>query len=234
MPVALLMAWTWFRDRLPEPPRVVLITLAPGGLTVIPILIVQTVIAAVLGIPFPPERFRDALFLSFIIAAVVEECFKYLVLARYSARHSAFDEPYDGIVYGVAASLGFACVENLGCVLTESPNGAAAAFGVALMRALLAVPLHGACGALMVICMGIARFKHQQGRAGWTLLGLLAAIGLHGTYNSLLFAPPTIAESEEDPIMLLGMAGAAALVAAARVVVAIGAAWLRGQQAKRA
>ena len=38
---------------------------------------------------------------------------KYLVLRWYNYPHDEFDEPYDGIMYAVAASLGFAAIENV-------------------------------------------------------------------------------------------------------------------------
>ena len=50
---------------------------------------------------------------SFIRAAFVEEIFKAIVIVFYCTRKSAFDEPMDGIIYGVAASLGFAAYENI-------------------------------------------------------------------------------------------------------------------------
>ena len=72
---------------------------------------------------------------AFFGASIPEESFKYLVLTRYAMRRSSFDEPMDGLVYGVAASLGFATFEN---ILYVSGGG----LGVAVLRALTAVPLH--------------------------------------------------------------------------------------------
>ena len=36
-----------------------------------------------------------------------------MVLVFYCTRKSAFDEPMDGIIYGVAVSLGYAAYENI-------------------------------------------------------------------------------------------------------------------------
>jgi hypothetical protein len=120
-----------------------------------------------------------------VVAAAVEEGFKFLVLWFYSARHDAFDEPMDGIVYGVAASLGFAALENVGYVLATDLLGAGASTAAA--RAVTAVPAHAAFGVLMGACIGVAKFAGHRQRF-WLLLGLAGAIGLHGLYNFGLFS----------------------------------------------
>ena len=62
-----------------------------------------------------------------------------------------FDEPLDGVVYGVAVALGFATLENLLFV-------ARLGLGVAWMRALFAVPAHALFGATMGYYAGRAKF----------------------------------------------------------------------------
>ena len=85
------------------------------------------------------------------VKPIPEETFKYLVLTRYSARHRAFDEPMDGIVYGAVASLGFAALENLLYVGSGD-------LGTAVARAATAVPGHAFTGAIMGYYVGQARF----------------------------------------------------------------------------
>ena len=58
------------------------------------------------------------IFDSFIRAAFVEEFFKACVIIFYCTRKTAFDEPMDGVIYGIAASLGFAAYENIDYVLS--------------------------------------------------------------------------------------------------------------------
>ena len=50
---------------------------------------------------------------AFIGVAFVEEGLKFIVLKFYSYNISDFNEPYDGIVYSVCISLGFATIENI-------------------------------------------------------------------------------------------------------------------------
>lgn len=70
----------------------------------------------------------------------------------------------DGIIYAVAASLGFATVENIAYVLEGG-------FAVGVLRAVLSVPGHAFFGALMGFYMGVA--KHAStGQARWLAYGL--------------------------------------------------------------
>lgn len=227
LPVAILLVWTVRRDRLPEPPRVVLATFALGALTTIPILIVNVLLVLLLGFPEEPDSLASSLVIAFISAAYVEELFKFAVIAGYAARHDAFDEPYDGIVYGVAASLGFAMVENVLYVF-QSEDFVSRAI-TAAMRAVLSIPLHANCGALIGLGIGIARGKRGVARSGWILGGLVGAIVLHGTYNSFAFASET-PEFVDRGLETLGVIGVLATAALGAAVVALAAARLRRDQ----
>jgi len=228
LPVVLILLWTMRRDRLPEPPKVVLITFLLGALSTIPILIVNVVLVAGFGFPEEPTTLADALLISFVSAALVEEAFKFAVLYGYSAQHDAFDEPYDGIVYGVSASLGFAFVENLLYVFVYSET-----FGeqllTAALRAVLAIPLHANCGAIMGFCIGIARFSRGGQRLGWIVAGLLGAIALHGVYDAFLFGG-AIPEAVERGLDWLGSVGAIVVAATGAACAALAAARLRRDQ----
>jgi len=232
VPIAVILAWTWWRDRLPEPPRVVLATFLLGGLATIPILVAEWGMMAMLGLKGMPTTLVQAVLMSFLVAALVEEAFKLVVLTRYSATHCAFDEPYDGVVYGVAASLGFACVENVMYVLGANEAGFVAGAVVATARTLTAVPMHMCCGAIMGVCIGIAKFKGGDARRAWGIGGFLAAIALHGTYDTFAFAGP-VAAQEDNPGLALAALGGVILTTIAGVALSVGgAAWLRSAQRK--
>ena len=81
------------------------------------------------------------------VAAIPEEFVKLAILVGYNMRHHAFDEPMDGIVYGVVASLGFATLENMLFVFEGG-------ISVAVSRAFTAVPLHAFVGAIMGYYVG--------------------------------------------------------------------------------
>jgi RsiW-degrading membrane proteinase PrsW (M82 family) len=224
LPVALIMLWVYCRDRLREPRRVVLITMALGGVIAIPVLLVQFPVSIMLGLEFDmvPATVAQALGLAFIVAALVEEGFKFGVLRFYSARHDAFDEPFDGIVYGVAASLGFALVENVLYVAGSMMEGGfVGGLTVAIARAILAVPLHASCGVIMGACIGLGHFGRG---AWWSVLGVVLAVVVHGTYDTFIFAtevPTVAANGTLSAVLLLGVPVTALLgVAVAGVVIA--------------
>ena len=156
------------------------------------------------------------------MAALVEESLKLAVLGRYSARHDAFDEAFDGIVYGVAASLGFAAAENLLYVLQHG-------FGTAIARALMAVPMHAACGVLMGSCIGIGRFARRLGVA-WSIAGFVGAVLLHGTYDAFLFTGQVFSEADRDGPAAACVAGALATLLLGGGACALGIARMRRDQ----
>ena len=224
LPVALIMLWVYCRDRLREPRRVVLITMALGCAITIPVLLVQFPVSIMLGLEFDmvPATVAQAVGLAFIVAALVEEGFKFGVLRFYSARHDAFDEPFDGIVYGVAASLGFALVENVLYVAGSMMEGGfVGGMTVAIARAILAVPLHASCGVIMGACIGLGHFGRG---AWWSVLGVVLAVAVHGTYDTFIFAaevPTVAANGTLSAVLLLGVPVTALLgVAVAGVVIA--------------
>ena len=196
MPVLIIMIWVFFRDKLREPKSVVLLTMLFGALATIPIVIIEFPLSLLFGVGIDSQihTLWQAVGISFVVAAFVEESFKFGVLRLYSARHSAFNEPFDGIVYGIAASLGFALVENIMYVFGSMYEGGfAGGFFVAITRALFAVPMHAACGVIMGACIGLSRFG---GGVKWTFSGIVLAIVIHGTYDTFLFSMevPEIAE----------------------------------------
>ncbi len=203
-PVFLILLWVQRRDRLPEPAKVVWLTLLFGGLMTLPIIVVELAGASTLGIGDEAGSYGEAALDAFVIAALVEEVGKFIVLWFYCARHSEFDEPLDGIVYGVAASMGFALVENLMYVLgNEQPMVTAA------VRAITAVPMHAFCGVIMGTCIGIAKFQPPQ-RPLWIALGLGGAIGVHGLYDFGLFGSVYGASIEHLPGVAFGILGSIA------------------------
>lgn len=124
------------------------------------------------------QLFLGALF----IVGVVEESAKFAVVRLYSYNRREFDEPYDGIMYSVAAALGFATVENVFYVLD-------AGLGAGILRGLLAVPSHAFYGVLLGYFLGEAKFAPTRRRTvGLSLLGLGLAVVAHGVYDFMVFA----------------------------------------------
>lgn len=72
---------------------------------------------------------------NFVVVALVEEVCKFIVLLWLTRKNKEFNSLFDGLIYSVFVSLGFAALEN---VLYVFDGG----IMVAVLRAVLAVPGH--------------------------------------------------------------------------------------------
>lgn len=116
---------------------------------------------------------------AFIVVALTEEYCKYFMLRRYAYTRRDFDEPFDGIIYSVMVSMGFATIENVGYVFQ---HGA----GTGIVRMFLSVPAHGCFAVLMGYYVGLAKFKTLNAPA-LRMYGLALAVLFHGLYDCFLF-----------------------------------------------
>lgn len=123
------------------------------------------------------------LFQSFVLAGLIEEAAKWVMIVTAVYHWDEFDEPLDGVVYGVAVALGFATLEN---VLYIAGRGLDVAWG----RALFAVPAHALFGGTMGYYAGRTKFDRALSRrsALWRdhALCLTLPMLFHGTYNYAL------------------------------------------------
>lgn len=120
----------------------------------------------------------DLALYAFGMVALIEEGSKYFFIRYFLYTHKEFNEPFDGIIYAVMVSMGFATLENLFYVFDGG-------VGTAIMRMFTAVPAHATFAILMGFFLGKAKFQHRK--PGYGLIGLLAATILHGAYDYFLF-----------------------------------------------
>lgn len=193
VPSLVLMWYFHTRDKFPEPAKVIWATFGWGVFIVIPVLMVAVPLDGVseaIANPYVKGFAR-----AFLEAAIPEETFKMLVVLLYCARHSAFDEPMDGLVYGVAASLGFATLEN---ILYVSSGG----LSVAVARAFTAVPGHAMLGAIMGFYIGQAQFNPEQ-RKSLLWRAWFIPVLFHGLYDFPLLA---LREGVPMEVLMVGLA----------------------------
>ena len=141
LPVILLCFYIYKKDINKEPKGMLTKIFIFGMLICIPVIILELLVGSVID----PQESDSIIYIfigTFISIAFIEELFKWFVVRGFGYNSKNFDEIYDVIVYAVFASLGFACLENIGYVVQ---NG----FGVAVLRALLSVPGHMCDGVLM-------------------------------------------------------------------------------------
>ncbi len=207
-------------DRLdakrPEPRSTLRRVALAGGLSAIPVILVDLLLKAVGpgGGENPPATYGEAFYLAFVVAALPEEAAKMLAMLLFAWRRPEFDERMDGITYGARAGLGFAMVENVAYLLLL-PASLGDYVALFLGRAVLAVPGHATWGAIMGYFAAIRRFDRRgPGIVG----GYLIAALLHGIYDVWLFSAP-VAVADGHTWMALGVAGVPVVAYAVPVVV---------------
>ncbi|MBW4082857.1 glutamic-type intramembrane protease PrsW [Paenibacillus sp. S150] len=169
-----LLTFFYLKDKYDQEPfHMVLKVFLLGLLIVFPIMIIQR--GLVLGLNGGP--YVD----SFLISSGVEECLKWFVLYHMIYNHTEFDEPYDGILYAVAISLGFATIENVMYAWYSH-----ASLGSMFMRALLPVSGHAMFGVVMGYHMGRAKFSGGVKTRGRLFISLLLPWLWHGIYDFIL------------------------------------------------
>lgn len=196
MPGFLLMLFFYKKDEHePEPREKVARVMGWGAAVSIVAIIVELILQTTFDSLVRPTSVVGVTLKAFIVAALVEELCKYWVMRRTIYDDPEFDEPYDGIVYCVAASLGFAIVEN---VLYVFSGG----FGVGVVRALLAVPAHALFGVFLGYYVGLSKFVEDPAkRKGLIFRGLTFAVLAHGIYDFVLFIGVPIIQITVLPLM---------------------------------
>jgi RsiW-degrading membrane proteinase PrsW (M82 family) len=130
----------------------------------------------------------------FIVVGPIEETVKLLAVRLYAYRDARFDAVIDGAVYGAAAGLGFATIENALYITQGLEAGVAGtevigvAGDTAAVRA-LAGPGHVLYSAIAGFYLGLAKFNPEN----WgpiVIKGLLIAAVFHGLYNTLAGVVP--------------------------------------------
>ncbi len=208
LPTILLLRFFYARDQKPEPRRVLFVTFVLGALMALPVALLETAVWRQVEGHFSTP-WGLGLSVAFLVAAIPEEYFKFLVVYFYCAKHEEFNEPMDGMVYGAVASLGFATFENILFVLQGG-------LSVALGRALTAVPAHAFWGALMGYYIGLARF-HPTAAGSLYVKALIVPILLHGLYDFPLLTLRFLAAEVHEPSGLLAVCALLGFVLAAAV-----------------
>lgn len=175
--------WLWYfrrKDRLePEPRLLVLKAFALGCGAALAVVWLRPIYQEMLA--WFDDSFTRLLVDDFIVTAAAEEGFKIAAVLIPFWAHHEFDEPLDGIVYGIASALGFASVENV-YKLIES-FGADTMVLLAFTSTLAHVAFTGVAGYFI----GRAKFATSRPRAaGLLAVGVGAAVILHGTYDMLI------------------------------------------------
>ena len=167
-----------------EPKKYLLVSFLLGMLSTLPAIVMEKAGKFVFGETDAYSPISLYAFFAFIIVAGSEEGSKFAMVKWYAYPKKHFDEPFDGIIYSVMVSMGFATVEN---IMYVQQNG----LGTAILRMFLSVPAHAAFGVVMGYYIGLAKFNKE--RSGLYLIaGLLLAMFFHGAFDFFLFLQESI------------------------------------------
>ncbi len=179
-PVIVILTYLYYRDKYnKEPIWLLLFLLCAGMFSVLPVLGMGGVTDYV-GHRFGVKGLYKAGFRAFIQAGFVEEFFKFLFVFFIVWWNRHFDEKFDGIIYAVYVSMGFALVEN---ILYVSSYG----IETGLWRIITAVPAHGIFGISMGYYLGHAKFSTKL-KPLYLALAFIVPWLLHGFYDFVLMA----------------------------------------------
>lgn len=178
LPAILLWIYIWKQDPQPEPTNWLVKAVLYGVGICIPVAMLEMSIERVVLGGEPTNLFGTTI-QAFFVAALPEESFKLLALWLILRKNPYFDEHFDGIVYAVCVGLGFAALENFFYIFAEEENW----IGVAVGRALLAVPGHYAFAVLMGYYYSVYHFVDHSSRTAVCIL--LVPVVAHGIYDAL-------------------------------------------------
>ena len=163
-------------DKFKEPNKEIIKVFFYGILITIPAYFLNTYIGEI----WYATNASEGLISSFLTAAPVEESLKLAVLYFFVYKMKVFNEPIDGIVYGVTVSLGFATLENIYYVYLLADYFETTSMALAIVRSFSAVPAHAVFGAFM----GYFFMKYSFIKKGEnSFFAFIVPFVLHGCYN---------------------------------------------------
>jgi len=186
IPAVILLVYIYREDRLEkESPRLIIRLVIFGIISTLLAALAEQIGMTLLDLWLSENSLLYRIILYFGIVAFSEEGFKYLVLKRVTWNNPEFNCKFDGVVYAVSVSLGFALWENIKYVMAYG-------LSTALLRAVTAVPGHACFGVIMGAWYGLAKRKQAQGwdsasRTARIIAVVMPAI-VHGAYDFIATA----------------------------------------------
>ncbi len=181
LPAVFLLVKVYRADRIErESPRLIGSLVIGGIISTFFAIISERVFGGLLNRLVPGTSPAYDVILYFGVVAISEELSKYMLLKKRTWNNPEFNCLYDGVVYAVAVSLGFALWENISYVTMYG-------FSTALVRAVTAVPGHACFGVFMGVFYSLAKSNDYVGEEGksrfFRILSVVVPVLLHGAYD---------------------------------------------------
>ena len=157
VPAVALCIYVYKKDRVEkEPFGLLALLLGAGVLCILPALLLETLLTGINDRVFSGAMYESGgsvymdtvpyyLYLimeNFVCVALVEEGLKWIAVHILTSKNKNFNSLFDGIIYCVFVSLGFAAAENVSYVIQYG-------FSTAVARAFTAVPGHTCFAVIM-------------------------------------------------------------------------------------
>ena len=200
LPALILLGFIYMRDRKEKPPvKLMVLLLALGAGTIIPAVIAEFIGQLIIA-QTDTDHQTMLLVLCFLVIGIVEELGKYLVTVCTTWKSREFQHSYDGVIYMVCASLGFAILEN---ILYVASGG----IGTGILRAFTAIPLHCTVGVIMgaLYAKEAAYAGDHAGMIGFMAWAYIVPVFIHGLYDYLVMAASYGYISEAWVFLILGV-----------------------------
>lgn len=189
IPVVIICAYIYIKDQNKEPGPLLTKLFLLGIASCFLVLLLSRIIFTIF--PFMNKstnsmNFFETMAYSFIGVALVEEFCKWIMVYKMGYHNRSYDEAYDGIVYSVFVSLGFALFENLLYVINNS------SLSIGISRGILAVPGHACDAVFMGYYLSLAKLYGLRGNKQLEkknlILSIIVPTILHGFYDFCLFS----------------------------------------------
>ena len=193
LPAVAVAGYLWYRDPTRREPFV---ALAVTFLLSVLFAGFAGVVNSTLGPVFEALGVAGVILFYFVVVGPVEEFVKWLAIRVYPYRNNTFRTIIDGVVYGAAAGVGFAAIENFVYIVNSYAEASETA-GIAPTEAaqlvaaqrFLVGPGHVVFSAWAGFYLGLAKFNPEN-RGPIILKGLLVAAFIHALYNTSVTVLP--------------------------------------------
>lgn len=187
LPVILVFRYIYKKDRAEREPLGFVLFVILMGAAFAPLAgIMEKIALSIINQFFTPETLDYEKVHNFLGVGLIEEFIKLAVLLIFVWRSPNFDYRYDGIVYAVASSMGFAALESVLYVIQFGTQ-------VSIGRAIFAIPGHATFGVFMGFYLSRAKhhklLDHQIRKTFHFIYALMIPSLIHGLYDFLLSAP---------------------------------------------
>jgi RsiW-degrading membrane proteinase PrsW (M82 family) len=182
LPALFLMRYIYRRDTVEKEPYALLISLVFLGVAAALVaVLLESIGKNFISMFIAQDSPAHTIVTAFLGVAAVEEGAKFFFLKRRTWKDPNFNYRFDGVVYAVFVSLGFAAFENISYVMGYGLTAAA-------LRAVLAVPAHMGFAVFMGLFYGRAKLcagtGNNNGKTRNLWAGYLTAVFLHGFYDA--------------------------------------------------